>query len=224
MTVPRPLALLFALACGALVSAPATGQSIRSPEALARALQQRYEGIHDFSASFTHTYRGGVLHTQATESGTVQIKKPNRMRWLYTTPEKKEFVSDGRKVYAYIPADRQVIVSNVPPQDEATTPALFLAGKGDIARDFTASDADATLPGTIALKLTPRRAEADYVSLVVDLDPATLQIRRLTTRDRQGGDSTLTFTNLKENRGLSDNAFVFRIPRGVDVVTDAPAH
>jgi len=49
---------------------------------------------------------------------------------------------------------------------------------------------------------------------------ATLQIRALTTRDRQGGDSTLNFTNLKENQGISDKTFAFRIPRGVDVISD----
>ena len=35
------------------------------------------------------------------------------MRWNYTAPEKKTFVSDGRKIYSYIPEDRQVIVSDV---------------------------------------------------------------------------------------------------------------
>ena len=55
---------------------------------------------------------------------------------------------------------------------------------------------------------------------MVAIDPATLQIRALTTRDRQGGDSTLTFTNLKENQGISDKEFAFRVPRGVDVITD----
>ncbi len=142
------------------------------------------------------------------------------MRWVYSKPEKKEFVSDGRKIYSYIPQDRQVIVSDVPPQDQATTPALFLAGKGDISRDFTATYAESSTAGTVALKLTPRRTEPDYEYLIVVVDPATLQIRALTTKDRQGGESTLTFANLKENRGISDNEFAFRIPRGVDVITD----
>ena len=52
------------------------------------------------------------------------------MRWDYTEPERKQFVSDGTKIYFYIPADKQVIVSPVPADAEATTPALFLAGKG----------------------------------------------------------------------------------------------
>ena len=203
------------------VSAPASAAQARpAADVLARALQQRYRGIRDFSADFVHTYRGGVLRTQTTEQGTVLIKKPGLMRWVYTSPEKKQFVSDGQKVYSYIPADRQVMVAAVPADDQATTPALFLAGKGDISRDFTAAYADAAVRGAAALKLTPRRPEAEYEYLTVIVDPGTLQILALTTRDRQGGDSTLAFSNLKENRGLSDKEFAFRIPRGVDVITD----
>lgn len=202
------------------VLAHAQGQSRPAADALARSLQQHYQSIKDFSADFTHIYRGGVLKTEAREHGTVKVKKPGRMLWLYTGPEKKEFVSDGRKIYSYIPQDKQVIVTDVPRDDDATTSVLFLAGKGDIARDFTATYAETPVPGTLALKLTPRRTEPDYDYLVVAVDPSTLQIRGLVTKDKQGGESTLTFANLKENQGISDKDFVFRIPRGVDVVTD----
>jgi outer membrane lipoprotein carrier protein len=193
-------------------------QPRQAPDALARALQQRYQRVLDFSGDFVQTYRGGALKTQARERGTVAIKKPGRMRWVYTNPEKKEIVSDGHKLYMYFPADKQVSVNDVPADDQATTAALFLAGKGDIGRDFVATYADSPIPGAVALKLTPRRSQPDYEYLVVTLDPATLQIRALTTIDRLGGDSTLTFSNLKENRGLSDKQFVFRVPSGVKVV------
>jgi outer membrane lipoprotein carrier protein len=203
-----------------LLTAFPDAQTRPAPEAVARSLQQRYRGIRDFSADFVHTYRGGVLRTQTTERGNVVIKKPGRMRWVYTAPERKEFISDGQKVYSYLPQDRQVMVTTIPTDDQATTPALFLAGKGDIARDFTAAYADTPQAGTTSLKLTPRRSEPEYEYLIVAVDPATLQIKALTTRDRQGGDSTLTFANLKENRGISDKEFAFRVPRGVDVITD----
>jgi len=108
----------------------------------------------------------------------------------------------------------------VPPENEASTPVLFLTGKGDIAKDFTHAFVDSAVPGTLALKLTPRRSEPEYEYLIVAVNPVTLQIRALTTRDRQGGESTLRFDNLKENKGISDKDFAFRIPRGVDVITD----
>jgi outer membrane lipoprotein carrier protein len=203
-----------------LMAASTGAQSRPEPDALARSVQKRYEKVRDFFADFVHTYRGGVLRKQATERGTVAVKKPGRMRWMYAEPEKKAFVSDGVKIYSYIPQDRQVIVSNLPKEDEATTAVMFLAGKGDLTRDFRASYAQGGPAGTLALKLVPKRAERDYDALVLYLEPVSLQIRALTTTDSQGGESTFTFSNMKENLGLADKEFAFRIPRGVDVITD----
>src|SRR5262245_62112706 len=142
-----------------LTSLPALGsaQTGRSPEELAKALQARYQGVHDFTADFVQTYRGGVLRTETRERGTVAVKKPGLMRWIYTSPERKEFVSDGQKMYAYIPQDRQVTVSDVPMDNQAPTPILFLAGKGDLVKDFAAAQAESPVAGAVGLKLTPRR-------------------------------------------------------------------
>lgn len=211
---------LFALALGLCFTVFTGVQEAQSPDALAQALQKRYQGIRDFSANFVQTYRGGLLRTQNTEEGTVAVKKPGRMRWVYVKPERKEFVSDGVKVYSYFPLDQQVIVSSVPPDNQASTPEMFLAGKGDIVRDFTAAAGDPAVPGTVAINLTPRRKDPAFERLVVSLDPRTLQIRALSTLDLQGGQSTLIFTNLKENTGRSDKEFAFRVPRGVDVITN----
>src|SRR5438105_3416237 len=111
---------------------------VTAPE-LAQALQKKYETVKDFSADFTHAYEGGVLHKKITERGRVFIKKPGKMRWEYSVPEEKVFVSDGVKMYSYIPQDKQVIVASVPSEDDVATPTLFLAGKGNLARDFTSS-------------------------------------------------------------------------------------
>src|SRR5579884_4347599 len=126
------LAVVLAAAVAAAAVPIRSDASETEAAALARAIQKNYDAIRDFSADFTHSYEGGVLRKQLTERGHVLIKKPGRMRWEYTSPEQKLFVSDGVKVYSYIPADRQVIVSNVPRENDATTPALFLAGKGDV--------------------------------------------------------------------------------------------
>jgi outer membrane lipoprotein carrier protein len=212
--LPAVLAVLLSLP---VLGSAQTGQS---PEALAKALQARYQSVRDFTADFVQSYRGGVLRTETRESGTVAVKKPGMMRWTYTSPERKEFVSDGLKMYSYIPEDRQVTVSDVPADSEAPTPVLFLAGKGDLVKDFTAEKAQTPVQGSVAVKLTPRRNEPEYEYLIVAVDPASLQIRALTTKDRQGGESTIRFENLKENKGISDKDFAFRIPRGVDVITN----
>lgn len=136
-------------------------------------------------------------------------------------PEEKLFVSNGVKMYSYVPIDNQVIVTDVPAEDDATSSILFLAGKGNVMRDFAASfgevpDAPA---GTSVLKLVPLKPDREYQSLTVVLDP-NLRIVMLVTLDAQGGQSTFTFSHFKENLGLSDKEFNFTIPRGADIITD----
>jgi outer membrane lipoprotein carrier protein len=212
------IALLVALAASA-----STASQIPDAAAIAARVQAHYAAIKDFEGDFVQTYEGGVLRTKTTESGSMSVKQPGLFRFVYTKPERKEFVSDGTTIYTYLVADKQVIVSPAPGPGESTTPALFLAGRADIARDFTPS----TMPlpsapaGLLAVKLEPRKPDPDYQWFALGVDPATFQIRHLVALDRQGGRSAFTFSNLKENRGLDDNTFRFRIPRGVDVVNHA---
>ena len=184
-------------------------------------LQVKYDSVRDFSADFEHRYAGGILRTTLTENGTVNVKKPGKMRWNYTTPEEKLFVSDGATMYSYIPVDRQVIIGQVPPEDRASTPVLFLTGKGRLSRDFTAAYEE-TFEGPAhswLIRLTPRVLDAEYEWLTLAVDRETLSIIQLIATDFQGGVSTFTFTNLKENTNLDDGLFAFDIPRGTEVVT-----
>lgn len=202
-------------------SATAGLAQAKDPAALASKVQQRYDSIKDFEGNFVQSYEGGVLRTKTTERGTLKIKRPGRIRFTYTKPERKEFVSDGVRLYTHLVADKQVIVSPAPSADDGDVPAMFLAGRSDLARDYTPSFTalPGAAPGLITLKLVPKNRESEYEWLGIGVDPKTLQIQFLTAADKQGGRSSFTFSNLKENRGLSDKEFEFRVPRGVDVVT-----
>ena len=206
---------MLAIAVVGAAAAPPTASE------LAATLQRKYDGVKDFSADFVHAYEGGVLRKQITERGKLQVKKPGKMRWEYTVPEEKLFVSDGVKMYSYIKQDKQVIVSDIPAADQATTPTLFLAGKGSLTRDFIPSFVDAPAgspPGSQGLKLVPKARQREYDWLTLVVDPVSLAIRGLVTVDAQGGTSRFSFTNLKENVGMADKAFEFKMPRGVEVV------
>lgn len=209
--------LISALLVAGITSATAQGD----PAALAAKVQQRYNGIKDFQGDFVQSYEGGVLRTRTTERGTLAIKRPGRIRFTYTKPERKEFVSDGVRLYTHLVADKQVIVSPAPTADDGDVPAMFLAGQSDLGRDYTPSftPLPGAATGLLTLTLVPRKADSDFESLGIGVDPKTLQIQFLTAVDKQGGRSSFSFSNLKENRGLSDKDFEFRIPRGVDVLT-----
>ena len=218
LTLAMTPAMTPALTLAALLAALFSGLPLlaqeQSAEALAQALQRQYDKVSDFKASFTQTTKGGVLRIESKSGeGTVQVKKPGKMRWDYTRPEKQLIVSDGVRVYDYDPVTRELNVAEVPGDDQAPTATLFLSGKGNILRDFKVSKVDSPVKGTVALRLDPRKADPEYAHLIVAFDPSSYQIRGLRTRDDQGGETTIVFTDIKENTRIPDKTFTFVQPR-----------
>ena len=156
----------------------------------------------------------------ATEKGTVQIKKPGKMRWHYDTPEEKLFVFDGRTMYAYFLDEAQVTVSPMPQGDEISAAVLLLTGRGNLVRDFRPEYVE--LPDlasdSYALRLEPIVPTPDYTSLTLVVDRSNLMLHRLISIDRQGGISTFRFSNLEENLGIADSHFLFTIPANVEII------
>ena len=212
-----PAALLVFLA--ALLPPPPATRSADADAELARSLVRRIEERQaraaDLVARFTQSYRSGMLGREVTERGVVSIKRPGRMRWEYKDPEEKLFVSDGRTFYFYVPADRQVIVSE---QDEQRSlPARLLSGRGGLLDEFDASLEPPPEEGVVRLKLVPREEEAEVARAYVDAEPAG-RIRSILIEDAQGNRTRFRFENVRENTGLDDRLFRFEVPKGVEVV------
>jgi outer membrane lipoprotein carrier protein len=183
-------------------------------------MQAKYGSMTSMAADFRQHYvdqSGRSL----IESGHVIIKRPNKMRWDYQQPEKKLFVSDGQKLYFYVPEDKQVTVSSVKEGTDPRTPFMFLLRRSNLRKDFesiTLSNESPIFAGDVVLSMIPRRAPADFKKLTVEVNPQTNQIRRMTNVDAAGTTQTFTFDNIKENYAASESDFKFTPPPGVQVI------
>jgi len=180
-----------------------------------RRIEERYGRTTDLVARFTQAYRSGLLGREIVERGVVSIKQPGRMRWEYTDPEKKLFVSDGRTFYFYVPADRQVVVS----EQDATRSlaARLLSGRGGLLDEFDASLDEPPEDGVFRVKLVPRREQPNVERAFVDVEPSG-RIRSILLQDVQGSRTRFRFESVRENTGLKDKLFRFDVPAGVEVV------
>ncbi|HXK12368.1 MAG TPA: outer membrane lipoprotein chaperone LolA [Vicinamibacteria bacterium] len=182
---------------------------------LVRSVEERYARTADLVGRFVQSYRSGMLGREVTERGVVWIKRPGRMRWEYKDPEAKLFVSDGRTFYFYVPADRQVTVSE---QDGGRSlAARLLSGKGGLLDDFSASLDEPLEEGALRVKLVPRREDADVDRAFLDVEPSG-RIRAILLEDAQGNRTRFRFEGLRENTGVPDRLFRFEVPAGVEVV------
>jgi outer membrane lipoprotein carrier protein len=209
---------------GLVLPAPAGAQPV---DELVRRIQTHLDEVRDFQARFTQRYHRQIIGKVITESGVVAIKKPGRMRWDYTSPEEKLFVTDGEKTYFYVPEERQVIVSHAPGGALGLTPdspLTLLAGRSRLVEAFevTPAESEPQAGGTV-LRLVPRHPQEDFVEIEIEVEENG-RVRRVQLVDSQGNRTDFFFDDIEENQGIPDTLFLFTVPSGVDIIlaSDTP--
>ena len=66
-----------------------------------KGIEEHYNRAKTLKVLFTESYTVNG-HTRQQENGELTLRKPGRMRWDYTTPAGKLFVSDGKEVFSGI--------------------------------------------------------------------------------------------------------------------------
>jgi outer membrane lipoprotein carrier protein len=190
--------------------------------ATARAVDEHYNHLKTFKAAFTEIYQGDGI--SRTESGTLWLKKPSRMRWEYHVPREKLFLIDSQNAYFYITGDRQAKKTPVKNLDDIRSPLRYLLGKTKLEKELEglslAPDLSPIAPGDIVLRGVPKVMK-DRVSEVVLEVSSTHQIHRIVIH---GLDSTITdfrFSQIEENVPVQDSLFRFIPPPGVETFEDS---
>ena len=195
---------------------PTQAQDIRQ---LARAVDEHYNHLRSLQADFTEIYRGGGA--ERLESGTLWLKKPRKMRWEYRSPKEKLFVSDGKQVWFYLPAQRQARKTELKKLEDLRSPLAFLLGKTKLENELRGLskvvDQAPMGTGNTLLRGVPQ-AMADRLSEVeLEITPSD-QIVRILMMEADGATTEFRFAGLKENLNLSDGRFEFTPPPGVETV------
>ncbi len=206
------------LACALLLP---FGAAAANPDikAVAAAVDAHYNHLRSLEAQFTETYRGSGM--DRSESGTLWLKKPGKMRWEYRSPKEKLFVSNGKDAWFYVPDDRQARKEAAKKLEDVRSPLAFLLGKTKLEKELqglsAAPDVAPLSPGNIVLRGVPK-GFADRISeIVVEIAPDS-RIVRLIMQDMNGAATEYRFNDQREDVAIADNRFDFRAPAGTEVV------
>ena len=165
----KAASLISRLATVLLVVLPAAAANpAPDVQAIAQAVDSHYNHLQTLQTEFTESYRGAGI--ERTESGSLWLKKPGKMRWEYRSPKEKLFLSDGKDAWFYLPGDRQVRRTSVKKLDDLRSPLGFLLGKTRLEKELNglaaAPDVAPLTAGNTVLRGVPR-AMADRISQVV---------------------------------------------------------
>src|SRR5437667_9984056 len=134
MSLSRPVRCRAALSFGILLLASvARVAALPSVHNTAAAVDGHYNHLRTLQADFTEIYQGSGI--ERTESGTLWLKKPGKMRWEYRSPEEKLFVGDGKDAWLYLPAEKQVHKSSMRKLEDLRSPLAFLLGKTKLEKE-----------------------------------------------------------------------------------------
>ena len=209
-------ALLFAL-----IATPAFGAD-GDLDTVIKGVEQAYKDVGTLKADFVQVTRSKAMGDETKQRGKVMLKRPKMMRWEFTQPEGKMFVTNGETMWVWSAVEKQVIVSK----------GVAGGGQGmaqlldDLNRLSELFDAE-LLPtegkaNTISLLLKPK-SDSGFQSLTLRLAANDYTVKEVNMLDAFGNEVELSFKQVKNNVQLDDTNFVFDIPAGAQVLNaDGP--
>lgn len=177
-------------------------------------LEEHYNGSQALQLSFTETY---TLRGRArAERGELFLRKPGKMRWQYTSPAGKLFISDGKFIYSYSPQDGHAEKMKLKEADDMRAPLAFLLGRLHFADDFREYRSRPEGEG-LFITAIPKSDKLPYTEVSFLAMPDST-IRRLEIKAQDNSTLRFTFENEKRNPAIAESLFRFSPPPGIEYV------
>jgi len=199
-------------------SAPAENSAVVLDKVIKR-VQEAYKGINTLQADFSQSVLLGATSRPRVDTGKLEMKKGGLMRWDFERPSQRHFISDGKTLWVYNPAEKQVMKTSL--RAGASRTALnFLFGLGQVMNDFVPSlgtEKAYQKPGADTLQLLPKESLGTIKKLTILVDRKDGMVREAYLHDPMGTVTHVVFSNMKVNGPIDDTRFKFEVPAGVEV-------
>lgn len=187
--------------------------------AIAERVDKHYNQLHSLKAGFSETYEG--MGRRRTESGTLILAKPGRMRWEYAQPAGKLFLLDGKYAWFYTRGSAQAQRAPAKQLDDLRSPLRFLLGHTQLEKELVNLRLTANPNGTFTLAGQPKGQEqrVPRLTLTVAGDGTILAIE---AEENDGSSTHFQFSGEQVNAPAAADLFRFTPPVGVSIVDALP--
>ena len=222
IVLPRRLFLFGLAGLAAVAALPAIDAQAAKLTAkdIAQKVQKFYDGTTTFRAGFTQVYFIKVQNKKKESKGNVVFEKPGKMSFHYEEPNGNRVVSDGKVIKVYEKDAEQMYES---PVEKSQYPAAlaFLLGEGKLEKDFKLKLLDSAtmkFEGGWVLECVPKEASPAYQKMLLYVDGATAQVRRVLIIDAQGNRNRFDFVEPVVNKPVEASEFEFTPPKGTKII------
>jgi len=215
LRLPSPSSAHRLALCFLILTLPALSQQ---NDPLLHKVDDHYNHLASLRARYVEHYAGMGL--DRSESGTLLLKKPGRMRWAYDQPAGKVFVLDGKFAWFYTPGDAQAQRIPAKQMDDLRTPLRFLLGHTQLQKEL---DNISVAPDATGFRIAgiPKGMQNRIKELSLHVT-STGAITAMKLEELDGAVTEFTFTGMQEDIPAKDSDFVFTPPPGVAIVNGLP--
>ncbi len=196
----------------------ASGEKGSGLDQVLHGVNEHYANVTAIQCSFEqeNQYLGGENFVQ---KGTLLIQRPAKMKWDYTSPSLRQFISDGESLWVYHPDEKRAFVMNDLDSGDQARMFGFILGLEDVRSQFTVT----LLPepgegGRIRLQLVPKEAMAGVDKIWVEVEPEKHAIVSVTFDDGMGNLTVTRLTDVQTNPEIPTGEFTFEAPDGVEIL------
>jgi outer membrane lipoprotein carrier protein len=186
---------------------------------VAQLVDGHYNKLHSLRAGFTESYQG--LGMSRSESGTLLLLKPGRMKWDYSSPAGKLFLLDGKYAWFWSPSAAQVQRIAAKELDDLRSPLRFLLGHTQLEKEFDNLRVAPVPEGEFTLTGVPKGQENRVRQVRFNIT-AVGAITAIEIEETDGALTRFTFTREEPNAAIPESTFRFTPPAGVPVVDAMP--
>jgi len=186
---------------------------------LAERVQHFYDQSKTFKAKFKQRYFIAAYNKFKDSAGSVAFEKPGKMSWRYTNNGNR-VVSDGKTIKVYEQENKQMYEQNI---DKSQYPAAlaFLLGGAKLKKEFKLEKLDPSalgFEGGYVLSAEPKEPTPAFQKMLLYVDGATFQVRRVLMIDAQRNRNRFDFEQPVVNEPVPPGEFVFTPPPGTQVI------
>jgi len=190
-----------------------------TPAEIARNFKKKLVSVESLQSQFEHAYFPNSLAQALKEKGRFIFKKPDRMRWEYTDPEKKTYVYQAGTILQYVPEDNQLIRSVIE-RDQAESDLLGLfSEKTEFEERYVIEESPfpSDDPAAWQIKLTPKE-EGEQAHILLEINRNTWLLQKAVLFDWAGNKQEFRFSRIRVNSGLPADAFEIRVPPDCEII------
>lgn len=178
------------------------------------SLKKFYNETHAMRANFHQVVTDKKGQKVQDVYGEMQLKRPNKFRWDYNKPFEQQIISDGTKVWLYDTELAQVTVRELS-KALGSSPAALLAGDDNLEKNFKL--ANITRQDELEwVSADPKNTDTGFNKISLGFKGNILQ--EMDMVDSFGLQTKIVFSNLVHNPVIEAKTFLFKPPKGTDVV------